>query len=225
MSMLSRILIFCAVALSAMGSKAAFSRVNEASADVSDIGGAEKSSVTSPVEPAKSSPPQAQRISRGAAEQVSGQDQNDLDSPVEMLFKTGLALTFVLGLILLVARLTRQPSGFRRRQGQASVEILDGQMLPGRQMVQLVRVGRRVLVLACSSDGMRTLSEISDPEEVEELIKSGRESDSQDSPRISLTNLLPSLFFPARSECETDDLVSVNDPHLGPVVDQRHGGA
>lgn len=49
------------------------------------------------------------------------------------------------------------------------VEVLGRSPLPGRQQLQLVRCGRKLLLLCVTPQGAETLTEITDPEEVERL--------------------------------------------------------
>lgn len=81
------------------------------------------------------------------------------------------ALAVVLGIFLIFAWMMKRASG----KGAAGlpnelVEILGQIPLNGRQRLCVVRFGRK-LVLACVSiDGAETLAELTDPEEVEELL-------------------------------------------------------
>jgi len=81
------------------------------------------------------------------------------------------ALAVVLGIFLIFAWLMRRASG----KGTAGlpgelVEILGQVPLNGRQRLCVIRFGRK-LVLACVSvDGAETLAELTDPEEVDELL-------------------------------------------------------
>lgn len=81
------------------------------------------------------------------------------------------ALAVVLGIFLIFAWLMRRASG-KGAAGLPSelVEILGQVPLNGRQRLCVLRFGRK-LVLACVSvDGAETLAELTDPEEVDELL-------------------------------------------------------
>ena len=49
------------------------------------------------------------------------------------------------------------------------MELLGRAPLAGRQTMQLIRVGNRLLLVALSASGAETLTEITDPVEVEHL--------------------------------------------------------
>lgn len=81
------------------------------------------------------------------------------------------ALAVVLGIFLIFAWMMKRASG-KGASGLPNelVEILGQVPLNGRQRLCVVRFGRK-LVLACVSiDGAETLAELTDPEEVEELL-------------------------------------------------------
>lgn len=80
------------------------------------------------------------------------------------------SLVAVIGLIVLVAKLVRKHSP--ASAGALPREVfhsLGRRSLDFRHSVQVVRVGSRLLVLAVSPDGVRTLAEITDPVEVDYL--------------------------------------------------------
>jgi flagellar biogenesis protein FliO len=80
------------------------------------------------------------------------------------------SLAIVLGLFLAAAWLSRRfaPAGSAPLPKEA-VESLGRAPLAGRQSMQLVRVGNKLLLLAVSTAGAETLTEITDPVEVEHL--------------------------------------------------------
>lgn len=80
------------------------------------------------------------------------------------------ALLFVVGLILALARIWRGHRGGPRSAlpGEA-VEILGHKSIDGRNGLQLVRLGSRILVLANGPEGLSTLAQIDDPVEVDYL--------------------------------------------------------
>ncbi|WP_460182658.1 FliO/MopB family protein [Thermopirellula anaerolimosa] len=87
------------------------------------------------------------------------------------------ALAVVLGIFLIFAWAMRRASG-KGASGLPNelVEILGQIPLNGRQRLCVLRFGRK-LVLACVSvDGAETLAELTDPEEVEELLAIWRRS-------------------------------------------------
>lgn len=80
------------------------------------------------------------------------------------------SLAIVLGLLLGLVWCSRRfgPAGTVPLPKEA-VELLGRSPLSNRQMMQLLRVGDRLLLVAISSGGVQTLTEITDPEEVEHL--------------------------------------------------------
>ncbi len=88
------------------------------------------------------------------------------------LLNLTISLTLIVGTLVLVGRWMKR-NGFR---GVSSLpieafEILGKRMIDSRTAVHLVRCGSRILVLGVGSEGVRTLSEIDDPGEVEKLIE------------------------------------------------------
>ena len=83
----------------------------------------------------------------------------------------GGALAVVLGLFVLIVWVTRRvgPSASAQLPKEA-VEVLGRTTISGQQALQLVRVGNRLLLVALSPQGTATLTEITDPHEVERLI-------------------------------------------------------
>ena len=80
------------------------------------------------------------------------------------------SLAIVLGLLLLVAWLLKRtmPAGSMALPSNV-VEVLGKTVLAPRQNVHLVRIGNKLLLVAVSSAGAETLTEISDPIEVDRL--------------------------------------------------------
>lgn len=80
------------------------------------------------------------------------------------------SLTLVLGLFFLAAWAMRRAVP---RQvptlPQQVVEVLGRMPMPGRQQMQLLRIGNKLLLIHLSLGGAETLTEITDPEEVDRL--------------------------------------------------------
>jgi len=82
----------------------------------------------------------------------------------------GGSLSLVLGLFFLVAwLLRRRTSSQPRRLPRDIVDVLGRSELPGNQQLQLVRVGHKLILLWVSQSGVETLTEITDPTEVDRL--------------------------------------------------------
>ena len=91
---------------------------------------------------------------------------------------TGAAsLGIVLGLFLLVVWSVRRgmPQGAGLLPTEA-VEVLGRAPIAGRQNVHLVRCGNKIVLLNVSATSVETLTEISDPDEVERLYELCRQS-------------------------------------------------
>jgi flagellar biogenesis protein FliO len=80
------------------------------------------------------------------------------------------ALAVVLGLFVVVVWITRRvgPAGSAPLPKEA-VELLGRTTVSGQHALQLVRVGSRLLLVALSPQGAATLTEITEPHEVERL--------------------------------------------------------
>ncbi|UUO07674.1 flagellar biosynthetic protein FliO [Blastopirellula sp. J2-11] len=81
------------------------------------------------------------------------------------------SLMLVVGLFLIFAWAGKKkmPTA-NSRLPQEVVQVLGRTQLQGRQQLQLVRVGNRLLLLSVTPHGAETLTEISDPLEVESLL-------------------------------------------------------
>lgn len=82
----------------------------------------------------------------------------------------GSSLAVVLGLFLAVACLLRRaaPKGLAPLP-QEVVEVLGRAPLAGRQQMHLLRCGRKLLLVSVTPAGAETLTEITDPAEVDRL--------------------------------------------------------
>ncbi|MBN2130429.1 MAG: flagellar biosynthetic protein FliO [Sedimentisphaerales bacterium] len=89
---------------------------------------------------------------------------------LEMLVTTGGALALVVGLILVLAWAVRRaaPRGSLPLPTDV-VEVLGRAPLGHRQQVSLLRCGNKLLLVSVTSDGAETLTEITDPAEVDRL--------------------------------------------------------
>ncbi|HMC11309.1 MAG TPA: flagellar biosynthetic protein FliO, partial [Pirellulaceae bacterium] len=103
------------------------------------------------------------------------------------------SLGAVLGLFLVVVWCTRRfaPGGAALLPKEA-VELLGRAPLAARQQAQLIRIGNKLLLVAISPAGVETLTEITDPTEVEHLTalcQRGRPTSSSAAFRQALTQL------------------------------------
>jgi flagellar biogenesis protein FliO len=88
-------------------------------------------------------------------------------SPYQALVTVGLATVAVVGLFLGLAYLARR--GLPSRGGLLSsdvVTVLGRAPLAGKQLMFLIRIGNRLLLVSSGPDGVSTLTEITDPEQV-----------------------------------------------------------
>ncbi len=91
---------------------------------------------------------------------------------------TLVALSFVVGLILVAAKLwSKHGPLVNSGLPPEAFEVLGLRRLDQRQTVYLARLGSRILVLGSSTDGLRTLCEITDPIEVDFLAGACRRGD------------------------------------------------
>ena len=96
----------------------------------------------------------------------SGKTASGLPSMISVAGSTGLVLGIFLLLVWIVRRKT--PQAMARLPGEA-FEILGRAPLNGRQQVQLLRCGSRLLLVSVAPSGADTLTEITDPAEVDRL--------------------------------------------------------
>jgi flagellar biogenesis protein FliO len=86
------------------------------------------------------------------------------------LVTVGGSLAMVLGLFLFVAWLMRRttPQGANLLP-TGVVEVLGRAMLPNRAQAHLLRVGNKLVLIAATANSVETLTEITDPDEVDRL--------------------------------------------------------
>lgn len=142
--------------------------------------------------------------------------------------RVALSLGIVLALIFVLRWAGRKffamPGGTR---GGGVMQVVARSMIAPRQHLLLVRVGRRLVVVADNGGKMTPLSEITDPDEVAELI--GQLRDKSDSPAKPFGALFgraktdydanPDLS-PAVSEEGSSDL---DDPSIASTREELHG--
>jgi flagellar biogenesis protein FliO len=91
-------------------------------------------------------------------------------SPLSAMFTVGGSLSIVLGLFLVVAWAMRKtaPRGTNRLPKEV-FEILGRAPLGARQQVQLLRYGSKLLLVSITPHGTETLTEVTDPLEVDRI--------------------------------------------------------
>lgn len=85
------------------------------------------------------------------------------------------ALAMVLGAFFLVAWVSRRKGG-EAPLPRGAVEVLGRLPLGPKQSAQLIRIGSRLLLVASSPQGLSTLAEVSDAQEVQRLTEICRSS-------------------------------------------------
>jgi flagellar biogenesis protein FliO len=105
-------------------------------------------------------------------------------SPAGPLLTTGLSLAAVLTLFLGLAWLMRRgmPNANALLPAEV-VESLGRAPLAGRQQMQLIRCGNKLLLVCISSVGAETLTEITDPQEIDRLCGLCRQAHPQSATR------------------------------------------
>ena len=102
---------------------------------------------------------------------------------VRSLITVGGSLTAVLGLFFLVAWMLRRASPRRAAALPPEVfETLGRAALASHQQVHLLRCGNKLLLVSLSATGAETLTEVTDPTEVERLVGLCRQTRGGGSP-------------------------------------------
>ncbi len=87
------------------------------------------------------------------------------------LLNTLAALGAVIGLMLVLRAVVMRAVGKNGATSRSpAIEVLARSVVAPRSNVLLLRVGRRILVVGETASGLRTLSDVSDPEEVASLL-------------------------------------------------------
>jgi flagellar biogenesis protein FliO len=126
------------------------------------IGATEAASTSPPVSPRKL----ARRDSRPANSSSRAAAPTPSAAIGTVVSSLAIVLALFAGLVWLTRRMA--PTGSQALPKEA-VELLGRAPLAGRQTMQLVRIGNRLLLVAISPTGAQTLTEITDAVEVERL--------------------------------------------------------
>lgn len=107
---------------------------------------------------------------RSSSHESAPTPQRTNTSPSGGLWTTAISLTVIIGTLGTVAYWLKPYLGTSRGLPIEAFELLGRRSLEQKVAIHLVRCGSRVLVLSVSSEGARTLSEITDPAEVRQLV-------------------------------------------------------
>lgn len=148
-----------------------------------------------------------------------GQPADRSESPV---LKTLGSLAVVMGIFSIVVYFVRRTRGKSGHMLPTEVlEVLGRTSLNNRHYLQLIRLGDRLLLVAVSASGANTLSEITQPEEVERLANACSERHGRKSIlRTALFSAIPRSFSSDRERFGDAGLKS--DPH-SEYAETRHG--
>jgi flagellar protein FliO/FliZ len=131
-------------------------------------------------------------------------------TPSSAIGTVASSLAIVIGLLLAVAWITRRfaPPGAAPLPPQA-IELLGRQPLGGKQSLQLLRIGNKLLLVALSPGGAQTLTEITDPVEVEQLAGICRRTKT-DSASAAFSRVLSQLATEPASDAPRTPTVRAN---------------
>ena len=115
-------------------------------------------------------PPRSTGATGGSLGSLAADGSPQPPGPLMSLTTVVSGLAIVLGLFLVVAWLFKRamPKGAGALPSEV-VEVLGRTALAPRQMVHLIRVGQKMLLVSISAAGVETLTEITDPMEVDRL--------------------------------------------------------
>ena len=159
-----------------------------------------------------SPPRKAEPLALAPFASKSGSDSKSSSGSSQSLITVAISLAVVLGLFFLVAWLMRRgmPKG-----GQALptdvLEILGRMPLAGRQQLQLLRFGNKLLLVSLAPGVAETLAEISDPEEIDRLVGLCQQSRSGSATAI-FRNMLQQISSDRKSKSPADSSPKTDPP-------------
>lgn len=105
-----------------------------------------------------------------ASHNEPGKDPDKQPGGIQSALTVGGSLAVVLGIFFAIVWVLRRasPNGFGTLPG-AAFEVLGRAALANRQQVHLLRCGNKILLVSVTATGAQTLTEITDPSEVERL--------------------------------------------------------
>jgi len=120
---------------------------------------------------------------RSHTSQSNPEQRGKAVSSISPLVSTAVSLGLIVGALFLVGRILKK-QGFRgpSRLPDEALELLGRRTLEPRVSIHLVKCGGRILVLGVGPDGIRTLSEIDDPLQIEQLTSACRGTLKEDLP-------------------------------------------
>ena len=116
-------------------------------------------------------PPHSGQASNGNLETQKISRDSDGGWGMEGYLQTLVALAIVVGLVFLTRFMIRRFGGSAAQGGRGEpIEVLTRMPVGVRQQLLLVRLGSKLVLVGQSPGGLRSISEITDPEEIEQLL-------------------------------------------------------
>lgn len=142
----------------------------EANRSLVDALGARPPKVVDPAISLEDSSVEARPLNRRSERDTLEPDPDRDRSPRNTMTVVVTSLSIVLGAFFLFVWITRKtPGATTTRLPTEAVDLLGTTTLPGRQQLQLLRVGRKLVLLSIHSHEVRCVTEVTDPVEVDHL--------------------------------------------------------
>jgi flagellar biogenesis protein FliO len=141
-------------------------------------------------------------VASHTASAKSTEDSTDGDGSSMEVPRIVCATALVVGLIFLLRWVGRRFGGAPTAVGTRAVQVVSRSLIAPRQSVVLVRIGKRLLVVADNGSQLSPLSEISDPDEVAALVGQVQ------SEKIDIAGRTFGAFFGRFKRDEKDELVA-----------------
>lgn len=163
-------------------------------------------------QPGRPSPPQkGEPLAISPPASTSGSKSGSSVSSSQSLLTVAISLAVVLGLFFLLAWLLRRgmPKGGQSLPTDV-LEMLGRTPLPGRQHLQLLRFGNKLLLVSLAPGVAETLAEISDPAEIDRLVGLCQQSRSG-SATAAFRNMLKQISSDRKSTKPAGTLPETSD--------------